>query len=84
MRLFEIKNDMLTINLDIKILKKYASKPRKSKIDYGDPIQELIDKAKNGNQDAIIKSIGIIKKAFIKTGSTTYEQLYKRSKYENN
>ncbi len=79
MKLFEVKDDMITINLDTKMLEEYAPKPKKTKIDYGDPVQELIDKAKNGNQDAIIKSIGIIKKAFIKTGSTTYEQLYKRS-----
>ncbi len=79
MRLFEVEDDIVTIHIDTKLLKKYAPKPRKSKIDYGDSVQYLIDKTKNGNQDAIIKSIGIIKKAFIKTGSTTYEQLYKRS-----
>lgn len=78
MKLFEVKDDVITINLDTKVLKEYASKPKKSKIDYGDPVQELIDKAKNGNQDAIIKSIGIIKKALIKTGSVNYDELYKR------
>lgn len=79
MKLFEVKDDMITINLDTEILKEYAPKLRKSKIDYGDPVQELIDKAKNGNQDAIIKTIGILKKAFVKTGSITYDQLRKRS-----
>lgn len=78
MKLFEVKDDIITINLDTKMLKEYASKPKRSKIDYGDPVQELIDKAKNGNQDAIIKSIGIIKKALIKTGSVNYDELYKR------
>lgn len=80
MKLFELKDNIITINLDTDVIKKYAPKSRKTKIDYGDPTQELIDKAKNGNQDAIIKSIGIIKKALVKTGSTSYDELYKRRK----
>lgn len=80
MKLFEIKNDLVTVNLDTRVIKEFASKPNKTKIDYGDPNQLLIDKVKNGNQDAIIKTIGIIKKILVESGCTSYEELYRKIK----
>mgnify|MGYP000304486961 CR=1 FL=1 len=78
MKLFEVKNDIVTINIDANIIRKFNVNKTKSKIDYGDCNEVLIDKLKNGNQDAIIKAIGIIKKTLVKSGCSTYEQLYKR------
>lgn len=82
MKLFEIKDDVITINIDTKIIKKFAPKPKKTKTDYGNYGEFLVDKAKNGNQDAIIKSITIIKNELVRTGSTTYEEFYKKISLE--
>jgi len=40
----------------------------------------LIEKLKNGNQDAIMKSINIVKNILLKSGCTNYEQFYKKVK----
>lgn len=78
MKLFEIKDDVVTINIDTKIIKKFASKPRTTKIDYGDYGDIIVNKITSGNQDAIIKAIGIAKKALCEAGCQTYEELYRR------
>lgn len=78
MDLFEKKNGIVTINLDTNIIKKFAPKPRKSKINYGDYGEFIVEKLENGNQDAVIKSIGIIRNALVKSGCTSYEEFYKR------
>ena len=61
MKLFEVKKDIVTINIDTKFLKEY-NKTNKKGIGYEDYNEYLSEKVKNGNQDAILKSINIIKK----------------------
>ena len=78
MKLFEKKKEFITINLDINIIKKYAPKPRKAKLNYGNYGEYLVEKLENGNQDAVIKSIGIIKNILVKSGCTSYEEFYKK------
>ena len=78
MMLFEKKNGMITINIDTNIIKKYAPKPRRTKLDYGNYGEYLVEKIENGNQDAVIKGIGIIKNVLVKSGCTTYEEFYRK------
>lgn len=78
MELFEKKNGIATINLDTNIIRKIAPKPRKSRIDYGDYGEFLVEKLENGNQDAVIKGIQIIKNTLVKSGCTSYEEFYRK------
>lgn len=77
MKLFEIKNDVVTINIDTNFLKKY-NKTSTKKINYDEYNEYLSEKTKNGNQDAVIKSINIIKKLLLKSGCTSYEEFYSK------
>lgn len=80
MELFEIKDNIVTINIDTNALKKFNTTVSKSKMDFGDYNDFLIEKLKNGNQDAIMKSINIVKNILSKSGCTNYEQFYKKIK----
>lgn len=75
MKLFEVKDDIVTINIDTKFLKKYNRTTTK-KINYDEFNEYLSEKAKNENQDAVIKSINIIKKLLLKSGCNSYEEFY--------
>lgn len=77
MKLFEVKNDIVTINIDTNFLKKY-NKMNKKGIGYEEYNEYLSEKVKNGNQDAIIKSINIIKKLLVKNGCSNYEEFKKK------
>ncbi len=80
MELFEIKDNIVTINIDTNVLKNFNTTVSKSKMDFGDYNDFLIEKLKNGNQDVIIKSINIVKNILLKSGCTNYEQFYKKVK----
>lgn len=73
MKLFEVKGDIVTININTDFLKKH-NKTSTKKINYDEYNEYLSEKTKNGNQDAVIKSINIIKKLFLKNGCTSYEE----------
>lgn len=78
MKLFEVKDNIVIINIDIDIIRKFNVAIPKSKTDCGDYNEFLIDKLQKGNKDAVMKCIDISKKAFLKSGCSTYEQLKKR------
>lgn len=79
MKLFEVNNDIVTINIDTNIIRKFNDKKLR-KMELGDYNEYLIEKTKNGNQDCIMKSISIIKGTLLKNGCVNYEQLYKKQK----
>lgn len=78
MKLFEIKNNIVSINLDLEFLKKYNKKGN-TKINYDEYNEFLAEKCINGNLDAIIKTINIIKKLLVKNGCSNYEQFVKKN-----
>lgn len=79
MKLLEIKGEIVTINININAIRKFNKNKPRSKIDYGDYNEFLIEKLLNGNKDAIVKSIDVIKEIMVENGCSTYEQLFERS-----
>lgn len=77
MKLFEVNNDVVTINIDTNVIRKFNDKNLR-KMELGDYNEYLIEKTKNGNQDCIMKSISIIKDTLLKNGCSNYEQLYRK------
>jgi len=77
-KLFEVKGDIVTISIDTNILRQLNKQKPKTKIDYGDYNEFLIEKLKNGNKDAIVKAIDIMKKILVKSGCSDYEQLKRK------
>lgn len=80
MQLLEVKDNIVTININLNAIRKFNTKKIKAKIDYGDVNEFLIEKIIKGDKDAIIKGIDICKKALIDNGCSTYEQLFKKVK----
>lgn len=80
MELLEVKNDVVTININLNAIRQFNIKKPRSKIDYGDYNEFLIEKIIKGNKDAIIKGMDISKKILIDNGCSTYEQLFKKVK----
>lgn len=78
MQLFEVKDNIVTINIDTDVIRKFNKKVSKSKIDYGDYNEFLIDKLRIGNKDAIVKCMDIIKNILSENGCSTYEQLKRK------
>lgn len=78
MKLFEVKGDIVTINIDTNFIKE-NNRVANKKINADELNEYLSEKVKNGNQDAIIKSINIIKKILLKSGCSSYEE-FKRKK----
>lgn len=80
MELLEVKNDIVTININLKAIRQFNTKKPRSKIDYGDYNEFLIEKIEKGNKDALIKGLDICKKILVDNGCSTYEQLFKKVK----
>lgn len=78
MKLFEVRGDIVTINIDTNFIKENNKVPTK-KIGAEEYNEYLSEKVKNGNQDAIVKSINLIKKILLKSGCSSYEE-FKRKK----
>ncbi len=78
MKLLEVKGDIVSININLNAIRQFNIKKTKSKIDYGDYNEFLIEKLIKGNKDAIIKDIDISKKILLDNGCSTYEQLLKK------
>lgn len=77
MKLIETKNNIVTINLDLEFLKKF-NKKAKSKINYNEYNEFLAEKCINGNQDAIMKTVNIIKNLLVKNGCSDYEEFARK------
>lgn len=80
MELLEVKNDVVTININLKAIRQFNTKKTKTKIDYGDYNEFLIEKIEKGNKDAVVKGIDICKTILVDNGCSTYEQLFKKAK----
>lgn len=78
MKLIETKNNIVTINLDLEFLKKYNKKGN-SKIAYDEYNEFLAEKCVNGNQDAIMKTVNIIKNLLAKNGCSDYEEFARKN-----
>ncbi len=78
MKLIETKNNIVTINIDLEFLKKYNKKSN-TKINYDEYNEFLAEKCINGNQDAIMKTINIIKNLLVKNGCSNYEEFAKKT-----
>ena len=61
MKIFEVKNNIITIKIDTNLIKKYNNQKEKDK-KYGDMSEMIIEKAKNGNITYIKKCIDILHK----------------------
>lgn len=78
MKLFDVKDEVVTINIDTNFLRQF-NRTSSGKINYDEYNEFLSEKVKNGNQDAVIKAINIIKKILVKNGCSNYEEF----KYKN-
>lgn len=80
MKLLEVKDDIVSININLNAIRQFNIKKTKSKIDYGDYNEFLIEKIIKRNKNAIIKGIDISKNLLLENGCSTYEQLFKKVK----
>ncbi len=71
MKLFEVKDEIAITKIDFDFIKKYNKRPYK-RMNYDEYNDYIIEKVKNGNVDAFVQCIKIIKDILVTAGCSDY------------